>query len=191
MSALKTANIYHSLFLHFNTESYDAIKYNFKHKKKLISDSQFYTFDRIYKRYKKETFPFLLANFIENEKVWINDLLNDHCHEIYINWKNKNESLSFVFESDVKKLFEQGTLKEVLTKGNPYPIIVREQWKRKVEIETVLIFNRFCKFLDVINKRLKDDLVWHPFYLKCCNYDRFFSFDKKRCFEILKREIGD
>ena len=57
MSAIKTANLYHSLSLHFNDEKYDALKYNFKIKaRKSMSEGHFYIFDKLYKKYKNNIF---------------------------------------------------------------------------------------------------------------------------------------
>ena len=187
MSAIKTANLYHSLSLHFNDEKYDAIKYNFKIKaRKSMSEGHFYIFDKLYKKYKNNILAFFVANFIVNEKLWINDLLSETCHEIYIKFIKKYESLSYVFDHDLSNLLENRDMKKVLTIEENYPIIIVEQWRGNFELESLLILNHYLRFLGRFNNHYKNDIIWEPYFLKCKKYYRFLNFDKIKCKEIIK-----
>lgn len=179
MSALNAGKLYYSIKLHFNDEKYDAITYNFQTNRKIILESYIYIFDKLDKKYKKELLYFYVSNFLIDSKIWINELLSDECETIYKNWKAKNESLTYHFKNDILNILnDHDDLNSVLLFKNKYPELLVRVFQEKTSIETLLMMNSSLKFLGNWNNKLKDDIVWEPFYLKCRKYYRFLRFNK-------------
>ena len=190
MSAFDAYRIYNALKLHFNTEKYDYFKYCGKVKTKVIPESQYYIFDKVSKRYSTDIEKFYVANFIENNNLWVNDLLSDVCEEKFASWKRKNESLTYVFKSDIISLKDEfDDLNLILRVEKDYPILMKKVMQEKINIETLLLTNSIIKFFDMWEKKMKDDLIWQPFSLKCKKYYKFLKFDQNSIKQILIQEI--
>ena len=179
MSALNAGKLYYSIKLHFNNEKYDAITYNFQISNRNLHDSYIYIFDKLNKKYKKELLYFYVSNFLIDSKIWINELLSDECETIYKNWKAKNESLTYHFKNDIMDILNDHDLNSVLLFKDIYPELLVRVFQGKTNLETLLMMNSSLKFLGNWNNRLKDDIVWEPFYLKCRKYYRFLKFNKE------------
>lgn len=192
MSAFDAYRIYNALKLHFNTENYDYFKYCGKVKTKVIPESQYYIFDKVSKRYSDEIEKFYVANFIENNNLWVNDLLSDVCETKFASWKKKNESLTYVFKSDIISLKDEfEDLNSILRIEKDYPILMKKVMQEKISIETLLLTNSIVKFFGYWEKKMKGDLIWDPFSLKCKKYYKFLKFDEKIIKQILTKEIND
>jgi len=190
MSAFDAYRIYNALKLHFNTEKYDYFKYCGKVKVKVIPENQYYIFDKISKRYSDDIEKFYVANFLENNNLWVNDLLSDYCETKFSSWKKKNESLTYVFKSDIITLKDEfEDLNDVLRIDKEYPILMKKVMQEKISIETLLLTNSIVKFFNAWDKKMKGDLIWDPFSLKCKKYYNFLKFDQDSIKQILIREI--
>ena len=98
-SVYEAGNLFNALRLHFNDEKYNYFKYNGKTKCKFVPENQFYVFQKLEKRYGENIQDFYVANFLENPKLWIHDLLGQECDDIYKEWLRKNQSLTYHFKS--------------------------------------------------------------------------------------------
>ena len=81
-------SLYQSLKLHFNQQTYDFFKYNGKtNTSKLVFENRkdkyhFYKLARKVTQ-KDDLVSFLVANFVENENVWVGDLLTEDAEVNY------------------------------------------------------------------------------------------------------------
>jgi T4 gene Gp59 loader of gp41 DNA helicase C-term/T4 gene Gp59 loader of gp41 DNA helicase len=190
MSASDAAIKYNALKLHFNTEQYDAIKYNFKVKLKPIPQGHYYIFDKLDKKYGENLVDFYVSNFLEDQKVWINDLLSEDCHLVYLKWLKKKDSLTYIYKNDIIDLLEEyEDLNKVLIVKNSYPILMNRVLQEKTNLETLLLVNSIVKFFNTWDKKLKGDLIWEPFALKCKKYYGFLKFDRDKVKDILVKEV--
>ena len=87
ITAYETFQLYNALKLHF-TGNYDFFKYNGKSNVSVDSFERrkdkyhFYKLSRKYPN-KEEMKNFLVANFVENDQMWVGDLLNDGAIDNY------------------------------------------------------------------------------------------------------------
>ena len=107
MTGYEAFSLYESLKLHFTKESYDFFKYNGKTKVSVQSFENrkdkyhFYKLSRKYPN-KDTMIDFLVANFVENENIWIGQLLEEEAHLRYLSRQKVVQSLSYTFENDCK-----------------------------------------------------------------------------------------
>ena len=97
---------YMAIKLHFESESYDAAKYNFKTS---ISPQSFwkrrdkYHFAKLAKKFPTpdDIVDFYISQFVSGNK-WVGDMLDrDEC---FTEWKRKKESLTYTFTNDINSL---------------------------------------------------------------------------------------
>lgn len=191
MNATDAANLYNCIKLHFNDEKYDAIHYNFKLKPRPLKEGYYFIFDKLSKKYKDNLIDYYISLFLNDPKVWINDLLSEDNHEIYLRWKKKKESLSYIFSNDISNLLDKySSINDLIIIENQYPQFMNEVLKENVQIETLLMTNSILKFFGYWSKKLSGDVIWEPFKLKCRKYYRFMHFDKDRVKDILIKEVN-
>ena len=190
MSATEAGKLYNALKLHFNNEEYDFVKYHGKTSIKFIPENQIYTFQKLQNRYGETLKEFYISNFVENPKIWVNDLPNQESDDVYRSWLKKKESLSYVFRTDVSNILEnQEDINDVLRVKKDFPILMKMVLQKKVNIETLLIMDNIVKFFSVWDKRIKDELIWKSFRMKCIKYRPFLEFEPDKMKYILKQEV--
>jgi hypothetical protein len=189
-SVYEAGSLYNSLKLHFNNENYNFLKYNGKTKCKFIPENQFYIFQKLEKRYGENLKYFYVSNFLENPKIWINDLLSQEADDVYKNWQKKKESLGYIFKNDISLIFEdRDNLNDVLLVKKDFPILMKMVMQKKVSLETLLILDDILQFIKVWEKKINDELIWKGFRLKCIKYKPFLIFDTDKMKTILKQEV--
>ena len=98
---------YLALKSHFSDKNYDYIKYNGKVKAwrtTFETRKDKYFFYKLSKQ--KDPIEFLIANFVGNDDFYIGDIRDDKANEVYMDYKKRLQSLSYVFKSDLSKMKE-------------------------------------------------------------------------------------
>ena len=176
--------LYRALKLHFTTD-YDFNKYRGKVK---YSVDQFhknkhrYVYEKLSKKFSDEDLKkFFIANFLQNETVWVQDLLSQEAYENYVNFNKKQQSLSYVFENDLLNIFsEQNHKKLFTTNTNDFPGLLTKLLRNEVCPETVIIMNEFMDFLPKWEKNIKDDFIWPRVKHKMFKYRSFLEYDRSK-----------
>jgi hypothetical protein len=143
--------IYLSLKLHFESDSYDATKYHFKtgakestfHRRK----DRFF-FERIASKYKEADIliDYFTANFISEVK-WIGDMKEEN----YTNFQKRMQSLTYSFEQDLRTLHNEcDSFDEICTSTLPLDCLLSDS----ISVESITIIDILVDFL----KRLKQDI---------------------------------
>ena len=90
MSGYQACVLYRALKLHFTTD-YDFNKYKGKVK---YTKAQFdknkhkFVYEKLAKKYSDEELKkFFVANFLQNDTVWVQDLLSHEAYENYVEFK--------------------------------------------------------------------------------------------------------
>jgi hypothetical protein len=185
-SAFEAYVMFNALKQHF-TSSYDYFKYNGKiraNKERFDSDKTRFFFEKLAK--KKDCLGLIVSNFISRgTKLWIRDLLDDKSDEIYLQWKAKQESLSYNFKNELDALDDDF---DSNIKFNPdetdCPKIVKLFYDRQISIETLIILNDFCNFFPYLNKKIIDP-YWKSIYIMCEKYKPFLHYDKDKFKQIV------
>ena len=95
--------LYNALKLHFETDSYDALKYNFKTSIKpqsFFNRKDKYFFAKLAKTYGKNLKEYYIANFKMDVK-YVGDMLNEGGEQYYRSHKKVLESIHYSFENDI------------------------------------------------------------------------------------------
>ena len=135
MIPLDVYRTYLSVRNHFTNDNYNFFKFGGKTK---ASSSAFekrrdrYIFDKVSKDYKDDEVALLfVSNFVAKEKFWIGNTLSEESRNIYTMWRKKIQSLSYIFENDVKAIIDEINDREIdfdsvfKIQDGQHPIILR------------------------------------------------------------------
>lgn len=186
--------LYHALKLHFTTK-YDFVKYGGKcnvSKDSFMLRKDKYFFYKLSRKYsKEELFGFYVSNFLENPKIWVGNLLAEDCDSIYKVWMKTQQSLSYIFEQDLNKLFDMVENPDELLRvvDGQYPLLYTLYKQDDIKLETVIILNDIMNFIPMWSKKIDDDVIFPDFVLACSKYVPFINYDKAKMIGILKSKL--
>jgi len=172
--------LYLGIKLHFNSESYDFIKYNGKVKADLpsfLKRNDRFHFGKLARLYKGELLDFYVANLSLKDK-WVGDLLDNESDKVYKEWKKRNQRLAYQFEQDVTKLLEKKNIQEVLTvsKGQ-HPYLLKQFLGKKISLETMCILDEITEYSKKWNTMITETLIYPETINKINKYKSFISYD--------------
>jgi hypothetical protein len=195
MTGFECYTLFMGIKLHF-TSSYDFLKYNGKIHNVTINsfDSRkdkyfFHKLSRVYPE--KEIFiDFLVSNFLMKGRLWVGDLLTDEAKYIYRNRQKNIESLSYIFENDCQKLFEnEVNPNNTLKTCGEYPKLLIMTMRSEVTLETLCILNMILNFLPEWDKKITDTIQWPEYQKKIKKYSCFLPKNIEKFKIILKKAI--
>ena len=200
MIPLDVYRTYLSVRNHFTNDTYNFFKFGGKTK---ASSSAFekrrdrYIFDKVSKDYKDDEVALLfVSNFIAKEKFWIGNTLSEESRNIYTMWRKKIQSLSYIFENDVKAIIDEINDREIdfdsvfKIQDGQHPIILRLTLADRISLESFLILNKILDFFPQFNRRIEETIIWPDFYKKCVKYEPFVKVDMTRFKFILKKQLN-
>ena len=183
--------LYNALKLHFETDSYDAIKYNYKTSVKpqsFFKRKDKYFFAKIANTY-DNLIDFYVANF-KNDVKYVGDMLNEGGERYYREHKKVHESLSYTFENDINKLSEENNFDSLLeANDNEHPLIIQLWMQDEIQLETVVIIDSITGFMDRESKKISETIIWPDIYRKVTKYKPFVKFNKDRCISVIKKSF--
>jgi len=185
--------LYNALKLHFESDSYDALKYNYKTSIKPTSffkRKDKYFFAKLAKTYEKDLKEFYIANF-KNDVKYVGDMLNEGGERYYRDHKKIMESLSYKFENDINKLSDMNVSFDSLLEAeeNNHPLIIRLWMQGDILLETVVILDAITGFVERENKKITDTIIWPDIYRKIMKYKPFVKFNKDKSIDLLKKSF--
>ena len=186
---IESASLFNAIKLHFTSEKYDALKYNFKTKKNFVPENQFYFFSKLEKLYKDELARFYIANLYEDPTKSIFDLVEPEAKEIYNKWKQRNEALSYNFKKEVGILLEKYSLNNAIKITNEYPVLLLKTFRKEISIETLLLMDSVLNFYKIWDNTFKNDLVWKDFKFRSNKYRCFMDINVEKFKEMLKEIV--
>lgn len=200
MIPLDVYRTYLSVRNHFTNDNYNFFKFGGKTK---ASSGAFekrrdrYIFDKVSKDYKDDEIALLfVSNFIAKEKFWIGNTLSEESRNIYIMWRKKIQSLSYIFENDVKVIIDEINDREIdfdsvfKIQDGQHPIILRLTLADRISLESFLILNKILDFFPQFNRRIEETIIWPDYYKKCVKYEPFVKVDMTRFKFILKKQLN-
>ena len=195
MTGFEAFSLYESLKLHFSRDSYDYFRYNGKtnHSIQTFENRKdkyyFYKLSRKYKD-KEELSEFLISNFLNSDKTWAGTLLTEEAEIAHRNRQKVLQSLSYNFENDCRKLFDEvKNPNDVLKTSGDYPILLTKTLRGEVSIETLCLLNSILNFLPMWDKNIAENIRWPEFRRKMVKYAAFLPKDVVKYKLILKKVI--
>jgi len=185
---------YMSMKLHFESDTYDALKYNYKTSAKpqaFFKRRDKYHFAKLGRKYESvnELINFFVAQFTHSSNnIWVGNMLNDEG--VYDQWKKRIQSLSYTFETDINKLSEEVESFDDLFSikdDSPYPVVVNAYMQETITLETLVILESLTGFLSVADKKVTDPIVWPEISKRIRKYKPFLNFNDLKIKNIIFR----
>jgi hypothetical protein len=176
---------YLALKSHFSDLNYDYFKYNGKVKawrSTFDTRKDKYFFYKLSK--KKDPIEYLVANFIASENFYIGNIRADESDQIYMDYKKRKESLSYVFKSDLSKMKENFN-DNIIVPDNEHPYLLRLYMRKDICIETLTLINKCVNIFDYWDKELEGDIMWPDIKLLSTKYSPFLNVNINNYREII------
>jgi hypothetical protein len=176
---------YMAIKRHF-TSTYDYFKYNGKVSVSFDSFSvrkDAYSFQRLSK--KKDYKHLILANAVDNPKLWVGDLLEDKANEIYLAWKKRNDAITSHIQDNLNKLDDEFKSNFVSNKGQ-YPKIIDLYLRKEISIETTCVLTKMTNSQEYWTKTILDNVMFPDIMKKLDNYYPFIIYSKEKVKKVVK-----
>lgn len=197
ISAFETYSIYTALKLHFTSNDYNFFTYNGKINTSINAfenRKDKWHFTKLSRKFsnKEGCIDFLVANFLEDDKVWVGTLLTEEADGIFKQRQKVIQSLSYTFENDCNLLFANVTNPNELLKiiDGEHPLLLKKTMQNVIQIETLCILAKILGFLPMWNSKITDTIIWPLWQSKVIKYSPFIQFDEAKKRRILKNSIS-
>jgi hypothetical protein len=197
MDPFDAYKLYNSLKLHFESDSYDAVKYNFKTTVKpqsFFNRKDKFFFAKLAKHHGKELKMYFVSNFI-NDVNYVGDMINEDGERNFLSMKKTHESISRTFETDINTI---GDLIDNEThnfnqffesKRAQHPLIIKMWLEGDITLETVCILNAIFGFVDRESANITETIMWPNVVRKITKYTPFINFDRDKLVRIMRKRI--
>jgi hypothetical protein len=184
MKPFEAYTTYLAMKNHFEKDGYDFVRYGGKVTARVESfyaRKDKYFFEKLAR--KEDLINFMMANFLEKDKVWSRDLVQEEAEKVYRDWVKRTQSLTYLFSEDLDKIED---LKEsVRVEDGQHPKLLKMYYQRVVNAETILILDSFSGIIKVWDNKITDNVVWPATRRKLLKYKPFFKFDQNKMKEII------
>ena len=167
---------YMAIKLHYERDSYDALKYNFKTSatpKAFLARKDKFFFGKLAKKFDttSELVAYYVSNFMHGSK-WVGDLL-ESGDDNYLKWKKYHESLKYRFSEDIATLVDYIHSENkkfddlfLLPSDGGHPPIITLLIREEISVETAVLLDKMLGFVKRLDKQITETLVWPDLSLK-------------------------
>ena len=196
VTPFETYQTYLSMKSHFTNKRYDFYKYGGKSRATMTSFNKRkdkYWFEKTSRKYSdQEITDFLLANFVTTntpQNLWIGEIINSG-ERTYADWMRRQQSLTYLFKEQSKKLLSEKELEEVFNCSRGHPPILKKYLGGEISLETLVIFEKIFSFGKKFNRKLKDP-VWETVSMKIKKYVPFLNINVFQYKKILREIVNE
>ena len=196
VTPFETYQTYLSMKSHFTNKRYDFFKYGGKSRATMTSFNKRkdkYWFEKTSRKYSdQEITDFLLANFVTTntpQNLWIGEIINSG-ERTYADWMRRQQSLTYLFREQSKKLLSEKKLEEVFNCSKGHPPILKKYLGGEISLETLVIFEKIFSFGKKFNRKLKDP-VWETVNMKMKKYVPFLNINVFHYKKILREIVNE
>ena len=196
VTPFETYQTYLSMKSHFTNKRYDFFKYGGKSRATMTSFNKRkdkYWFEKTSRKYSdQEITDFLLANFVTTntpQNLWIGEIINSG-ERTYADWMRRQQSLTYLFKEQSKKLLSEKELEEVFNCSKGHPPILKKYLGGEISLETLVIFEKIFSFGKKFNRKLKDP-VWETVNMKIKKYVPFLNINVFQYKKILREIVNE
>ena len=196
VTPFETYQTYLSMKSHFTNKRYDFFKYGGKSRATMTSFNKRkdkYWFEKTSRKYSdQEITDFLLANFVTTstpQNLWIGEIINSG-ERTYADWMRRQQSLTYLFKEQSKKLLSEKELEEVFNCSKGHPPILKKYLGGEISLETLVIFEKIFSFGKKFNRKLKDP-VWETVSMKMKKYIPFLNINVFHYKKILREIVNE
>ena len=196
VTPFETYQTYLSMKSHFTNKRYDFFKYGGKSRATMTSFNKRkdkYWLEKTSRKYSdQEITDFLLANFVTTntpQNLWIGEIINSG-ERTYADWMRRQQSLTYLFKEQSKKLLSEKELEEVFNCSRGHPPILKKYLGGEISLETLVIFEKIFSFGKKFNRKLKDP-VWETVSMKMKKYVPFLNINVFQYKKILREIVNE
>ncbi len=196
MTGFEAFSLYHALYLHFSTDSYNYVTYSGKTKTTVESfenRTDKYTFAKLGNKYNTQDLALLyIANMIDDLGFWAGDFLTEEAIENMVKHQKVLESMTYIFSDECKYIFGSvdNPNEVLLVKSGEYPVLLTQYLRSKVSLETLCILNKLLNFLPRWILEIKDTIQWPIIQRKIEKYSCFLPNNVVKYRQLLKEVIS-
>ena len=123
---------------------------------------------------------------------WIGDLHSKESQDVYIHWQKRIQSLSYIFEEDLKEIYEfliargLGFDRLFDVEEDDHPLIFRFVQQRMIEVESYIIMDKILGFSKRIAKKIKDPYIFPSEQYRYDRYREFLNIKDEKYTKIMK-----
>jgi len=186
MEPFEAYRYYQSLKLHFENESYNAPKYNYKTSAKpqtFWKRKDKYFFAKVGRMFDTppELINYYAAHFVADNN-WVGDMLSDE--HVYRDWQKRTESMGYNFQQDLEKVNVE-SFDQLFDIGNQYPKVVEAYLSNDINIESVAILNKLTSFMSRADKTVSDPILWPDVSRKIRKYSLLMNVNTDKMKKII------
>ena len=186
MEPFEAYRYYQSLKLHFENESYNAPKYNYKTSAKpqtFWKRKDKYFFAKIGRMFDTppELINYYSAHFVVDNN-WVGDMLSNE--QVYRDWQKRTESMGYNFQQDLEKVNVK-SFDQLFELGNQYPKVVESYLSNDINIESVVILNKLTNFMGRADKTVSDPILWPDVSRKIRKYSLLMNVNTDKMKKII------
>lgn len=188
--------VYLGVKLHFTTDTYDYIKYEGKVNCKLdtfTKRNDRYFFHKLSKQYgQNEILDFFVANFANDSKGWIGNLLQKDGKDVYLDFRKRKEAFAYHFRGDLVRIsndFSSNSLSfddGFVCNNGQHPRLLRLLIQKKASQQTFIVLDHFLSFSKNWNKKINEKVVWPKISSTITRLKPFIRFNETECKMIMK-----
>jgi hypothetical protein len=127
----------------------------------------------------------MLANFINNQNIWVRQLLDYEAENRYLEWRKKIESLTYTFKSELKNLNEDWTANFVSRDGQ-HPYIMTQYSQKKISLETFVILTHAANIFEYWSEKIVDKIISRDIIRLSRKYKPFLLYDERKFKDIIR-----
>ncbi len=194
MSPFDAYTQYLSLKNHFSKDKYDYHKYGGKSKASIESFNKRkdkYWFEKLSRQKSDEEIKnFYIANLVEADDpntLWIGNVIR-FGETSYKEWIKRQQSLQYIFTQQSQEMLSSSNLEELFDCSRQHPPILKMFLSGKIDIETLVIWDKIFLFRNNFDKKLLDP-IWESVSMKIKKYTPFLNIDVFKYRKILKNII--
>lgn len=132
----------------------------------------------------------LLAHFVDDPSAWIGDIVSfDTSQELYLKWKKRQSSISYIYQEDLKKL-SQDLDDSLRVVNGQHPKLLKLLLGTTIYPETVILLNSQINFFPYWEKEIMDPAIWPVQLTKLQKYKPFVQYDKQKIKKITVDYFG-
>jgi hypothetical protein len=190
MTEYEAYKMYLALKAHFQTDEYDVVKMRGRiraSRRGFDGLGKEFAFRRLIKIYDTEdaVCNFMVANFIRGNH-W-GGVFDVEAAKEYMAWQRRNQSLGYVFEQDLIRLFNEATEDGVTDifkhAAGTHPFILKAFMRNSIGPETLVIVDRITGFADQLDIPATDP-VWPGIRRLIRKYRPFLKINLDKFTEI-------
>jgi hypothetical protein len=170
---------------HFTRADYDYFKYHGKVRAKAESFEKRkdrYFFEKLSKHSDIENF--LVANLSHDSSLWVRQLVTgSDTEKTYNEWLKRQQSLSYIFTQDIRKLDED--FASNFKSNKEHPKVLKLYLSGEICLETFCILLELTGKIPTWDENMKYDIVWDELKTKIIKYSPFLNYEKKKYMKII------